>query len=235
MAKEPKFRKIEKEEKTTKAAKVVGKISEFFIQNRKILVIVGIALIVGLIVLSTFLIINDKNQDKLQVAVESLQKQEEALVAGEISDEEFQALVDDLSAIVKKGKNSYAGVKASYILGLAYQKAENNDKAYEMYMSVVQKNFKSYLAPLALFNAAAAKDDMGDQQEALKLYERIPLEYGYDAGVAPKALFNSARIHLANGDTELAKSTFQQIIDQYSGTGISSEYVALSQNAILTL
>ncbi|MDD2231868.1 MAG: tetratricopeptide repeat protein, partial [Sphaerochaetaceae bacterium] len=220
----------------TKANKILAKISDFFIKNRKLLLIVGIAIIVGLIVLSVCLIVADSNENKLQVSVDALQTREEELFQKtDYSDEDYASLISDLQTAESKGGKAYSGVKASYILGLSYLAAEDNDNAYDSFMRVYEKNPKSYLAPLALFNAAVVKDNVGDQDAALALYDKITAEYGFDAGVAPKALFNSARIHLAKGDTELAKSTFQQIVDEYSGSSSSSEYVALSKNALLTL
>lgn len=230
--KDSKLRKAEKEASISKENKALNSISEFFIKNRKILIICGIVIFVGLIVLGVCLIVSDNRQDQLQIQVDALQtKSTDLFNTSDYTPEDYASLLAELEEVEKAGGSTYAGVKASYVIAQSYYKADDLDNAYTAYMNVVEKGSKTYLAPLAMFNAAVCKEDSGSEDEALALYEKVVADFGNDTGVAPKALFNSARIHLSKGETDLAKATFQQIVDQFT----NSEYVALSKNALLTL
>lgn len=218
------------EEKETGTAKLLDRISGFFYEKRKIVLICAIVLLVALVALGVGLTTADRREDARQVEASALQDETKKLFEGEYTPEQYASLVERLEDLAKRGGKNYSGLKASYVLGLAYQGAKGWANAYDAFMKVAGAS-KSYLAPLALYNAAVAKEEGGDADEALKLYERVPADFGYDTAAAPRALFNSARLHLGKGEVDLAKSTYQQIIDKYP----ESEYTALSKNKLLSL
>lgn len=234
--KNPKLRNPAKQPEQSGADKMLNGISGFFVKNKKVVIMVLCAALVALAVLAILLVMNDRKQDELQSRIDGLQtKCEELFQKVEYTAEEYSELLAEIQEVEQAGKDSYAGVKAAYVLGLCYLNAKDYANAYDFFMKASAKDSVSYLAPLAVFNAAVCKENLGDTQAAMSLYERVPADFGYDTGIAPKALFNSARLHLANGDIDLARSAFQQIVDQYSSASSGSEYAALSKNALMTL
>ncbi|MGP1419648.1 MAG: tetratricopeptide repeat protein [Sphaerochaetaceae bacterium] len=238
--KNPKLRNPAKQPEPSGIDKMLNGISGFFVNNKKVVIIILCVALLALAVLAILLVVNDRKQDELQFRIDGLQtKCEELFQKAEYTPEEYSELLAELQEVEQAGKNSYAGVKAAYVMGLCYLNAQDYANACDSFMKASEKNNKnsgsSYLAPLAVFNAAVCKENLGDTQAAMALYERVPADFGYDTGIAPKALFNSARLHLANGDVDLARSAFQQIVDQYSSASSGSEYAALSKNALMTL
>lgn len=217
--------------KETQKTQLLDRISGFFYKRRKaVFVAVGVLLAV-LVVLGVCLVTADKREDGRQVEAASLQDETKKLFEGDHTPEQYGDLVQRLEDLAKRGGRRYSGLKATYVLGLAYMEAKDWPNAYDAFIKVSGSGPKSYLAPLALYNAAVAKEEGGESEEALRLYEKVPADYGYDTSAAPRALFNSARLHLGKGEVDLAKSTYQQIIDKYP----QSEYTALSKNKLLSL
>lgn len=228
---------IEAEKKLTAEDKALKKISNVIEANKKLFNIIGIVLVVAIIAVGVLLIVSDKKQDQLQVAVSELQADvNELFLKTEYTPEEYSNLLDSISAVEKAGGKSFAGMKASYLLGISYMKAEDYANAQTAFNACYAKDKKSYLAPLALINSAVAAEEQGKLDEALSIYESVTNEFGLYTAVAPKALFNAARINLSKGNTDLAKAAFQQIIDEYDNSySMQSEYSKLSQNVLLTL
>jgi len=204
--------------------KLQNKISGFFERNAKTLLICAVALVVvvGIIVIVTA--VSSGNREKAMVRIQGL----EETVVGSYSGMEAADKANVISSLEaeEKGK-SYVSFKASYLKGLAYYQDQNYQAAYDAFMACVAKKSDSYLAPVALVNAAAAQEALGNETEALNLYNRVTTDYK-ESGMGAKALFNTGRIYFQQGNTSLAVSVFNQLIDSYP----SSEYSALAKNIV---
>lgn len=226
----------DEKEKLDGSEKLANGISAFIEEHRVLILVIATVLICALVVFVFAANAAEKKENALQVKVDSLQRSYENLLYQADADEELRLLAADLAEVADQGGSKYSGIKASYVQGLVLMTVEDYAQAYDAFVVVYEKAPTSYLAPLAMFNAAVAKEDLGNTDEAIALYERITHDFGYDVSVAPRALFSSARLHQAKGDIELARSTYQQIVDQYTNNGSQlSEYVALSRNALITL
>ncbi len=206
--------------------KLQNKISGFFERNAKTLLICAVALVVLAAVIVTVSVVSSNNREKAMVRIQGL----EETVVGSYSGMEEADKANVISSLEKEEKGkSYVAIKASYLKGLAYYQDQNYQAAYDAFMACVAKKADSYLAPVALVNAAAAQESLGNTAEALNLYNRVTTDYK-ESGMGAKALFNTGRIYFQQGNTALALSVFNQLIDKYP----SSEYSALA-NDILVL
>lgn len=224
-------KKDNKEVLVTTEDKMLTRISSFFEKYSKAflvgLVAVVVVIVIGVLISSG---ISKKNAKRYEV-IDALEDRFTVLNAMAVEDEEFAATRDALVADLKDqlGSQDFISAKATYLLGLTYYKSEDYAGAVAAFESAASLDPTSYLAPLALVNAAASRDNLSDQDGALELYRRAS-EYT-ESGVVHKALFNIARIQLSKGNTALAKATFQQIVD----SAANSEYKAIAKNILTTM
>ena len=204
--------------------KLQNRISGFFERNAKTLLICAAALVVVVGIIVAVTAISSANREKAMVRIQSL----EETVVGSYSGMEAADKANVISSLEAEEKgNSYVSFKASYLKGLAYYQDQNYQAAYDAFMACVDKKADSYLAPVALVNAAAAQEALGNTTEALNLYTRVTTDYK-ESGMGAKALFNTGRIYFQQGNVTLAVSVFNQLIDTYA----SSEYSALAKNIV---
>ena len=204
--------------------KLQNRISGFFERNAKTLLICAAALVVLVAIVVTVTAVSSANREKAMVRIQGL----EETVIGAYAGMEDAAKADVISSLEaeEKGK-SFVSFKASYLKGLAYFQDQKYQASYDAFMACVSKKSDSYLAPVALVNAAAAQEALGNTTEALDLYNRVTTDYK-ESGMGAKALFNSGRIYFQQGNTALALSVFNQLIDRYP----SSEYSALAKKIV---
>jgi TolA-binding protein len=144
--------------------------------------------------------------------------------------ETYDELVASLTDLAGKG-SKYPSQKAEYLLGMIAFQDEAYQKAIDSFLSVYSNADGSYLGSLALANAAAAAEELGNDSLALEYYTKIIDEFGFTAAESPKALFGQARLQEKSGNTELAKATFQQLADQFP----TSEFAKLAINRVALL
>ncbi|MFA5513746.1 MAG: tetratricopeptide repeat protein [Sphaerochaetaceae bacterium] len=213
----------------TKGEKVQKKVTEFLNSNVKILICVGVALLLLIGILWLIIGLSDRASTAHQIKIDELQNSyRNYFYSSEKSDEELSALKGELQKLASKKKGSYPYLKAQYLLAMIAYDEGSYSEASDLFVSVSEKGQKTYLASLALFNAAVSKEVDGDIQSALEYYQNVYDKFGSDAPEAPKALYNIARLHENSGDLELAKAFLQQLADEYP----YSEYGKLAKSKV---
>ncbi len=212
---------LQKEEKLTAEQKMIGSVSNFFVKNRILLIVVAAVVIVGLIAGIVAVRVSTNVKEKAQLRIAELEQRYSDLLIEENPD--WASLLNDLNAQAKG--SSYPAVKAAYMVGLVYHEQGDLASAQTAFEKAYNMNTKIYLAPLALVNVATCADEQGNTARALEIYNQIYNEYP-ESGVAAKALFNAARIYYQQGNTQLAQASFAQVASYYP----NSEYGKLAQN-----
>ncbi len=224
------------EDQLTSSEKIAMKTESFFAKNAKVLSITGIAVILLVIVALVVTMVMNNSAEKDFTAVAQLEESYNNLLVLDPSSDEYKSasetFLSDAEALVSKSGDSYPVLKANYLTGLYYAENENWTEAQSAFEAVASNAGTTYLASLSYMNAAACAENSGNQTTALEYYNRVWDEFGAEAPEAPKALFNVARIYEEQGDTELAKATFQQLIDQFATT---SEYAKMASARLVTL
>ena len=165
--------------------------------------------------------ISGNSRNDAQVYVASLEtRYAEALSS---SEPDWTSLITDLKSNIRNG--SYPSVKSAYLLGLVYYQMGDYANAQSTFEQAHKLNPDIYLASEALVNAAACADAQENTDRALELSYQVYNDYP-ESGVAAKALFNVARIYYQNGNTQLAKTTFETVVEYYA----NSEYGKLAKN-----
>ncbi len=218
----------------TLAERIEGSLNGFFGRNKTTLVVGAIIVVVGLATLGIVLSVSQNNLQEQFNEIDQLEASYVELQAMGSDNEAYQETYDELVASLTDlaGKGSkYPSQKAEYLLGMIAFQDEAYQKAIDSFLSVYSNADGSYLGSLALANAAAAAEELGNDSLALEYYTKIIDEFGFTAAESPKALFGQARLQEKSGNTELAKATFQQLADQFP----TSEFAKLAINRVALL
>ncbi|MCQ2397908.1 MAG: tetratricopeptide repeat protein [Sphaerochaetaceae bacterium] len=218
-------KKIKREDKLTAEQKLIDRISDFLVLNRKYILTVFAAVVVVIVIAVIATAALKSSRDKAFERVMNLSDK----AAEAIQDENLDAstYIEEISKEIKG--SSYASVKAAYTLGQIYYSEKDYKSAYEAFMNAYNLNNGIYLAPLALINAAASAEANGDVNRAQEIYNQVADMK--ESGVEAKAMFNSARISIQQNDNALAKAYLQQLVDNCP----NSEYALLAKNMLNVL
>jgi len=186
--------------------------SEFIRKHRKgIYTVMGtiIILFVGLIV---YLSLNSYFQKKATDEVEELNNKYAELrflLADEHYKDDVNALLEKLDPL--KGKSGYPGARAWTIIAHIYSSREEWPKAEEAWRNAAKTGKKTYLAPAAFFNAAAAAENQGKIEDAIMLLEKS-ITYKFDFPAAPHAQFSIGRLYEQLGNIPAAAAAYRAVL-----------------------
>lgn len=189
------------------------KINDFVSNNRKaIFIFIGIILAV-FVVLIAYLSISDTLNKKAITALDELNGKYDDLTLE--NEEDYNTPeVDTLLAELKTfaGKTSgFAGSKAWTVIGQIYSARKDWVNAQEAWLSAAKKGKKTYLAPVALFNAAAAAEEQGNLEQAIELLQQC-VAHKFEFPAAPRAQFSIGRLNETLGHKTAAAEAYRVIL-----------------------
>lgn len=221
----------------TGAEKLAVRTENFFAKNWKLISCICIVIAIAIIIIGAISYMNVSKQNKEFNAITRLEQSYISIASMDNQSEDFKKALADLNSeadSIMASAGGYPALKAKYLKGLAALFAEDWASAADIFNAVAVDAKGSYLAPVALVNAAVAEENNGNQDKALENYNKVWNDYGKDCPEAAKALFNVARIYEAKGDKELAKATYSQLVDAFLGT-TGSEYARIAQARLIAL
>ncbi|MFP3043003.1 tetratricopeptide repeat protein [Treponema primitia] len=208
-------------------------LADFIQRNRKKLLITMILAVVIVIGFITGFTIRDVVQEKAINAVEDFSQRYDILVIdiNEASKaEEVRALLDELSAFGEK-HSGYAGSRAYSLVASIYMERKDWGEAEKAWTRSAKLAGKSYLAPVALFNAAVAAEEQGNLAEAISFYSESAAHVSDFPGAA-RAQFSIGRLNESQGDTQAALEAYRLISEKWAN---ETTWVNLAQDRIITL
>jgi len=146
--------------------------------------------------------------------------------------DDIAQLKADLTAFAP-AHSGYASARAYALLGSLLADSKDWAGARSAWTSAAAAAGKSYLAPVALYNAAVAAEEAGDDAGAIELYTQV-LEDGVveTFPAAARAQFAVGRLREAQGDTAAALTAYQALVGQWPDDEI---WANLAQSRILRL
>ncbi|MDR2501115.1 MAG: tetratricopeptide repeat protein [Treponema sp.] len=202
-------------ETKTEAKKEKTGISEgivYFLQTyRKLL---GAVLISGILALAGIIAgfgVRDSLRSKATGAAEAWYERYEALKADASASNETEArdLLQELQDFAPKA-GAYSGARAYSIIASLHRDQKNWAEAENAWIAAAAKAPKTYLAPVALFNAAAAAEETGNLENALAHYQKA-LGYADRFPAAARTQFSIGRILEAQGNREAALEAYRKV------------------------
>ena len=141
----------------------------------------------------------------------------------------------ELEAMISRGLEDYpkmfAAQRALFTRGLMALENKEWDVASEAFETLADNWDESYLAPVSLYNAGAAREEAGDPEGAGALWQRLVDNYAEVSPDAPEALFNLGRLAEENGDTSEAVGFYKDVNSRFP----KSRWTDLSKSRILVL
>ena len=235
----------ENEKRVMGAAKEITTVSdginEFVQKYRKpIFVSAGVVLLALLAFIAALSIMDILNGKAISV-VEELNGRYETLhpsITEEYSAVDVEALLADLEAFARKNsgaaaimKPGYAGGKAWSIIGSIHSDRKEWPEAETAWASAAKAAKKTYLAPLAFFNAGVAAEEQGKTEEAIEYYSSS-LADAADFPGAARAQFAVGRLREALGDNAAAIEAYRAVI---SGWPYDMVWPSLAHSRIIAL
>ena len=220
-------------EKRAVGAAVSDGINEFIQKHRKPIFISAGTILLSLIAFIAAISIMDVLRGRAISVVEEFDSRYEALlpsITEEYSAVDVEALLADIEAFARRN-SGYAGGKAWWIMGSIYSEKKDWPAAETAWASAANAAKKTYLVPLAWFNAAVAAEEQGKTEEAIGYYTSC-LAIAADFSGAPRAQFAIGRLRESQGDTAAAIEAYRAVI---SGWSYDSVWPSLARSRIIAL
>ena len=192
------------------------RVNEFFQKNRKgILITIGIIgiLLIGLIV---FLSVRDSMEKKAIAEVERFIEEYEKL-RNNINDEQYTDEVNDFLAKLESfagGKKGFAASRAWAISAGIYSGREDWARAEEAWVNSAHAGEKTYLGPVAYFQAAIAAEEQNKIEIAIEYFKKCT-SHSFEFTDAPRAQFNIGRLYEQLGNKALAIEAYRAVLLNY--------------------
>lgn len=213
--------------------KLIDRISGFLSRHRRTILIGLIVVAVAIVALVVVLTVESNRSEAALTAAEALQRQFDDW-SGQPADQQpdgYDAILRAADDIIRKYPETYAAMRARLIDARALSELERYSEAVDRYVEVADRRPLTYLAPVALMDAAVAAENADDSERALELYNRLADTYK-DSGIEiPRAILSIGRIHEQRDEIADAAAAYQRLIDDYP----ASSWTNLARNRIITL
>jgi tetratricopeptide (TPR) repeat protein len=212
-------------------------LGDFIQKNRRGLVVCLAAIMVVVISVAAAFSIRGRMTAKALSAVEEYGRRYEALriyiTSEEPADEskkaDVTALLEELS--VFEARNSgYAAARAYAISAGIYGDQKNWAEAEKAWTGAARAAAKTYFEPVALFNAAAAAEEQGNNAGAIELYKQA-VNLG-DFPAAARAQFAVGRLQEAQDSKDAALEAYRAVL---AGWPQDTVWANLAQSRIIVL
>ena len=220
-------------QKETQETSFNEKINDFFQKRRTPVIISLVVVAAGFAGFLGFYLISNMLQKSASSKIEELNTRYEAIQAGitaDSSDDELITLIGDLETFGKKS-GSYAGGKAYSLLANIYQKKHQFPEMEAAWINSANKARRTFLAPIAWFNAASAAEEQGDFDRAIEHYTKsLSTPVKFPAGV--QSQFSIGRLREELGDTDGAIEAYRALISGWSQDAV---WANLARSRIVAL
>jgi len=201
----------------TEELNLADKIGDFVQRNRKrIFVITGVLvfLFAGFIV---YLSVSDYLNKKYIVEIEELIRRYEEISIN-LSDESYvsdnkeliEELISDAEAFANNKKGLPAG-KAWSIAANIFSSRKEWPQCEEAWQKAAAAGSKTYLGPIALFNAAAAAQEQGKFEQAIEYLTKC-VEHKFEFPSAPRAQFSIGSLYEKLGNYPAALEAYRAVL-----------------------
>jgi len=189
------------------------KINDFIQRNRKGIFITLGAIVAFFIAAVAYFSINDNINKKATVVLDELGSRYADMQF--FNDEDYSAdevtvLLEDFKKFASKNKG-FPGSKAWSYIALIYSGRKEWANAQEAWLNSARIGDKTYLGPVALFNAAAAAEEQGKDAEAIELLQKC-IAHKFEFPSAPRAQFSIGRLYEQQGDFTSALDAYRAVL-----------------------
>ncbi|MCL2720128.1 MAG: tetratricopeptide repeat protein [Treponema sp.] len=193
------------------------KINNFVQKNRK-----GIFIAFGLFILLfagliAYFLVND-HQNKQAIAEVEILNDEFDNLRYFLDDEYF---AEDVNVLLSKlevfagNKKGFAGSKAWSLIAHIHSGRKQWKLAEEAWVKSADTGAKTYLGPIAFFNAAVCAEEQGKLEQAIEYLQQC-VSHNFDFPDAPRAQFNIGRLYEQLGNYPMALIAYRAVLIEWS-------------------
>ncbi|MDR2718424.1 MAG: tetratricopeptide repeat protein [Treponema sp.] len=219
------------------ASSIGDGINEFIQKHRKpLFVSAGVILLILILCIAALSVMDILRAGAIS-AVEEFGSRYEALrpsITEEYSANDAAQLLAEIEAFTQKKSTlaaGYAGGKAWSIIGSIHSDKKDWAASETAWAAAARAGKKTYLAPLAFFNAGAAAEEQGKTQEAIEYYTSS-LASSADFSGAPRAQFAIGRLRETLHEDAAAIDAYRAVI---SGWPHDRVWTSLAHSRIIAL
>ena len=220
-------------QKNKNKSEAAERINEFVQKHRKAIFICLGVIVLGLTGTVVTISLVDLFRTRAISGVEELLNRYIELgyeITDEDSADQVESLLADLNSFAR-GKSGYAGGRAWSIIASIHADREQWPEAEEAWRNAARVASKTYLAPIALFNAAVACEEQGNNDKAIELYS-MSVSHPMDFPGAPHAQFSIGRLNEANNNTSAALDAYYMVLARWPAITV---WVNLAYSRIIAL
>ena len=191
-------------------------VNEFFQKNRKGIIITIVIIVVMLIGVIVYLSVRDNLEKKAIAEVERLNEEYEK-IRYNIDDEIYSDDIDDLLTrleIFAGNKKGFAASRAWALSANIYSGREDWANAEEAWLKSAAAGEKTYLGPIAYFQAAIAAEKQNKFELAIDYFKQCT-SHSFEFTDAPRAQFNIGRLYEQLGEKTLAIDAYRAVLLNY--------------------
>jgi tetratricopeptide (TPR) repeat protein len=210
------------------------RLEDFLRANRTVLIVIGAVIVVAIAGLAIGSAVNSAAANASTQAIEKLSSDLSAWSSEQDPNKKAAAeknLVAGLDGVVAKWPRQFAAARA---LSMKARIAEQNKdwaSAERDWNKICTGFAKSYMAPLALQNAAVAAEERGAPDKAIGYYKALVKSYGDKTVGIPHAYFSLGRLAEASKDYAGASENYGKLVSSYP----DDDWTKLAKDRIIFL
>ena len=205
-------------------------LGDFILRNLRVIFVFCGVLLLGAVCAVVVISVNEKTIEKglgkIDLISYELTNKSYDLSETEIAARQDKAL-SSLSELV--GKSGIVGVRANMLSAEIYYQKKDFENARSAWLAAAQKGKNTYIAPIALFNAASCSEELGNLDDAAAGYKSASeVKDFYEAA---HALFSLGRVQEAKEDFVAAAASYQALVDKSP----EDSWAKLAKNRLVSL
>jgi len=217
---------------------ISSRIGELIQKNRMKLLAGLAAIILAIAAFIVISVVREKSQSNALSKVDALNRRYEAIKAsisgGEALDAaqqlELGVLLAELTEF-ESNNSGFAAARAYSINGSINMDQKNWQTAEEKWLKAADAAPKSYLAPIAVYNAAVAAEEQGNIESAIAYYSRAA-GFGDSFPAAARAQFSIGRLEESRNNRDSAIEAYRNLLAKWPNEPV---WPNLAQNRLLVL
>ena len=222
-------------EELTFKQKLLKFISNFLSSRWKLLIILIAGILVFAIGATVYNEIRSSINEKATIQIEEIEDSYLA-VAGMENDETGKSekiieIINSLDNVIDKYSTFYAAQRALFFKGDVLFQDKQYDKASEIFNSFAEKYKKTYLAPIALNNAAVCYENTEQNDKAIDTYKKIENNYASDYPDISHVIFSLGRLYEVKEDYKTSSDYYNLITSKYT----NSDWTNFARDRIIYL
>jgi tetratricopeptide (TPR) repeat protein len=222
----------------TLSDKIKERIGDLIQKNRVQFLTALAAIVLVIIAFVVISVVREKTQSNALSKVDAFNRRyesiKESLSGEEDLDSSRQMELGILSLELTEFENKNSGLAAAraYIINANISMDQKNwETAEEKWLKAAEAAPKSYLAPIAVYNAAVAAEEQGRIEQAIAYYSRAA-GYGDSFPSAARAQFSVGRLEESRNNRDSAIEAYRNLLAKWPNEPV---WPNLAQNRLLVL